>query len=194
MQLAAKVIRVTKGICCECCNNLPRWERVCSIRISKQGLSLMKRALVYWHRCEFPQIKSTKVTTPSHQKIDSGGGSTAQWPGQNSSTTKYYLRRRSQIWLQFGNYWCCSMVCCFARAVVLYDGDEFRCCSIDHELSVCLSTRSDRAECHLSSSSCYQPWSPPPPPPPRLLLLHFQTQTIVDSCVHIRRLAVKRGG
>ena len=46
---------------------------------------------------------------------------------------------------------------CFARAVVLYDGDEFRCCSIDHELSVCLSTRSDRAECHLSSSSCYQP-------------------------------------
>ena len=46
---------------------------------------------------------------------------------------------------------------CFARAVVLYDCDEFRCCSIDHELSVCLSTRSDRAECHLSSSSCYQP-------------------------------------
>ena len=40
---------------------------------------------------------------------------------------------------------------CFARAVVLYDCDEFRCCSIDHELSVCLSTRSDRAECHLSA-------------------------------------------
>ena len=47
-----------------------------------------------------PQIKSTTVTTPSHQKIDSGGECTAQWPGQNSSTTKYYLRRRSQIWLQ----------------------------------------------------------------------------------------------